>query len=106
MPKIKKCSVCGKEFLSKYGAEICSEECKQIRKKEQDRKGNLRRYSGESSVPFEKVCPECGKEFETLRNVYCSKECAGKARKRNVKEENVRYYKEHRDEIIRKAKKK
>ena len=38
MPRIRKCTVCGQEFLSANGVEVCSEQCRIERKREQDRK--------------------------------------------------------------------
>lgn len=106
MPRIRKCSICGTEFLSCNGVEVCSEECRMERKRRQNMQGNERRYTRESNVPFERECPVCGKKFETIRNVYCSEACAAKAKKKQVKEMSDLYYKENRDKILKKAKKK
>lgn len=106
MPKIKICTVCGSEFVSHNGTEVCSESCRLERKREQDRKGNKRRYAKESNTPFNRVCPICGREFESLKNFYCSAECTGKARKQNIKENNMAYYRENRERILANAKNK
>ena len=95
MPRTRKCTVCGQEFLSANGVEVCSEQCRIERKKEQDKKGNYRRYHGFSKEPFDKICPVCGKRFEGLREKYCSKECSSKAKRKAVKELSDRYYLEH-----------
>lgn len=42
--KIKKCTVCGKEFKSYNGREVCSDECFQKRKHEMEREGEERDY--------------------------------------------------------------
>ena len=79
MSKIKNCLVCGKEFESSYGREICSDECKKVRKKEQDNKGNYRRKTGISGVPEMIVCARCGQRFEGLNRRYCPS-CSDAAR--------------------------
>lgn len=70
--KIKKCTVCGQEFVSYNGREVCSDECFQKRKHEMEREANYRRRKGLSCTPITYTCPVCGKEFEGLREKYCS----------------------------------
>ena len=43
MPKMKKCTICGKNFLSRNGVEVCSAACATERKRRQDAAGNERR---------------------------------------------------------------
>jgi len=81
----KKCTICGKEFESRYGTEVCSEVCRAERKRINDTKSNARRRAHESDIPVIKNCPICGKQFETIRNKYCSKECAETARRRGIR---------------------
>lgn len=72
MPKMKKCTVCGKIFLSHNGIEVCSTTCAIERKHRQDEKGNERRRYGLSNSNFEKICPICVKQFiqnTVLKNV-------------------------------------
>lgn len=57
MPKMKKCTVCNKMFLSHNGIEVCSTTCAIERKHRQDEKGNERRRYGLSNSNFEKICP-------------------------------------------------
>lgn len=91
--KIRRCVICGKEFESRNGKLVCSEECKLERKRQQDRKGNYRRYNGLSNVPEEKICPVCGEKFEALNNVkYCSLSCSETARRKMQKENFQEYY--------------
>jgi predicted nucleic acid-binding Zn ribbon protein len=104
MPRIRKCIICDKEFISYHGTNVCSEQCKIEKKKRQDENSNKRRYNKESNTPIIKICPICGKKFETLRRTYCSEECSKKAHKIYVKEISDQYYKDHREEIINKVK--
>lgn len=90
--KIKKCTVCGQEFESYNGREVCSDECFQKRKHEMEREANYRRRKGLSCTPITYTCPECGKEFEGLREKYCSDECRKIARERIMHENNKWYY--------------
>lgn len=71
MPIIKKCLECGTEFkcapYKKDTANFCSNEC-YYKHKRGKRRGEW----------ITKVCPSCGKEFETLKSKqrkYCSPEC-------------------------------
>lgn len=91
MSKIKNCLVCGKEFESTYGREICSDECRKIRKKEQDSKGNYRRRKGISGIPEIIVCAHCGQKFEGLNRKYCPS-CSGIARTHSQREIYKEWY--------------
>lgn len=71
MPEICNCIQCGKEFkvkpYKKDTAKFCSKECHGKYKKGK-RKGEW----------VTKICPSCGKEFETLKSKekkYCSQQC-------------------------------
>ena len=44
MPRIRNCVICGKEFTSYRGTNVCSEQCKIEKKKRQDENLNKRRY--------------------------------------------------------------
>lgn len=98
MPRIRKCTICRHEFLSVNGIQVCSEECREERKKQQDKLGNYRRYNNLANTPIDKVCPICGNEFQGLREVYCSPSCSLKARRIAVKENSDRYYRENKKE--------
>ena len=65
--KIKKCTVCGQEFESYNGIEVCSDVCFQKRKHEIEREANYRRRKGLSCVPITYTCPVCGKDFQGLK---------------------------------------
>jgi len=104
MPKMKKCTVCGKIFLSHNGIEVCSTTCAIERKHRQDEKGNERRRYGLSNSNFEKICPICGKAFETIHSKYCSEKCSVITRNKNISENNKEYYNLHRSSIIEKSK--
>lgn len=77
--KIKKCTVCGTMFESHYGMEVCSDACKIERKRQYDRKGNQKRYSGKSNELEDITCKRCGNVFSGLNRRYC-KECSEIAR--------------------------
>lgn len=102
--KIKKCKICGNEFESYNGKEVCGPACELVRKKEYDRIGNYRRYHGLSGQPEKKICPICNKEFEGLRNKYCGKTCSNIARKMASKELFKEYYKNNREQHIENVK--
>lgn len=102
--KIRKCTICGDDFESRNGIEVCSEYCKKIRKNEQDRKSNYRRKMGLSNTPISRICPICGEKFEGLREIYCSAKCRGVGIKNKRIENFKRYYEENRKEIIEKVK--
>lgn len=90
--KVRKCTICGKEFMSYNGMEVCSESCRIERKRRQDYEGNLRRRQGISGQNKKLVCPVCGKEFLGLREKYCCRECSMRAREAQVKKNNKFYY--------------
>ena len=100
MPRMRKCTVCGKSFNSYNGKTVCSDICRAYRKKEANTKANRRRYSHQSNVPQLKICPICGKGFMTVRNTYCSITCSNEARRKAIKENNGKYYKEHKNAIL------
>lgn len=100
--KLKKCTVCGKDFISERGIEVCSKECRAERKHRQDVESNRRRYSKESGEPKNYICKYCGKEFEGIARRYCSKECREMARKLQIKENNKIYYNENKERKERK----
>jgi predicted nucleic acid-binding Zn ribbon protein len=89
---IKNCTVCGCEFESHYGKEVCSDKCFLERKQLHDAIGNKRRYSGTAKEPISKTCPWCGNNFEGLNRRYCSPECSESARKQRRKELFDEYY--------------
>ncbi len=66
MPRIRNCVICGKEFTSYRGTNVCSEQCKIEKKKRQDENSNKRRYSKESNTPIIKICPICGESLKHL----------------------------------------
>lgn len=107
--KLKKCSICGKEFEPNRSDQIiCSVECrkayhldytkewqkkhpekKKKYDKEQYRKKHLKELANRKPV----TCPICGKEFIPQRKrIYCSKECSKIA---NAKRTRKRYWKTH-----------
>jgi hypothetical protein len=104
MPRVRKCDICEVEFMSYHGIKTCSDQCRAEKRKQQNEKGNKRRYHKESNIPYDKICPICGKSFESLRKKYCSDQCAKKARTIYVKENSDQYYKDHKEDIICKVK--
>ena len=91
--KIRVCTICGTEFESRNGNQVCSEVCRLERKKIQDMKGNRRRREGISNSPETIKCPICGKNFEALPNrIYCSKECYLESKRKMDKENFEIYY--------------
>lgn len=62
---IKKCVVCGKEFIAKYKKrDTCSDAC------------FSKRYYESKKVVIVKKCPYCGGDFTARKNkVYCSLQC-------------------------------
>jgi predicted nucleic acid-binding Zn ribbon protein len=101
MMRIKKCTVCGNEFLSKNGKEVCSIECSLERKRLQDKKGNERRRMGISGQLMDLVCLECGKTFTGLNRKYCSEKCSNEARSKERKHIFSAYYTQNRDAVIK-----
>lgn len=104
MPKMKKCTICGKNFLSRNGIEVCSATCAAERKHRQDTAGNERRRAQLSNQKINRTCPVCGKTFMSVYWKYCCSECAGIARRKNLAENNREYYAQNRDTIIQRAK--
>jgi predicted nucleic acid-binding Zn ribbon protein len=92
MKKLKKCTVCGKEFMSERGIEVCSEKCRLERKHRYDTESNYRRYRKESNIPKTYSCKNCGKHFEGLGRRYCSEECRLEAKRKLLKEYSKEYY--------------
>lgn len=91
--KIRVCTICGAEFESRNGNQVCSEPCRLERKRLQDAKGNKRRKEGTSNSLEVKQCPICGKDFDALPNrIYCSKECYWKSKNAADKENFKGYY--------------
>lgn len=90
--KIRKCTVCGQEFESHNGKEVCSKECEIERRHKYEKEANYRRRKGLSCTPISYTCLVCGKQFEGLRQKYCSEECRKMGRKEHVNENNKRYY--------------
>ncbi len=101
--RTKICPVCGKEFTpvakhSKYCSKECSDEVKRqyrARYYQQNREKYLD-YVAEHQKPdtphvYTKVCPFCGKEFETTNNrkIYCSDECKNQYNKEKKREKKV-----------------
>lgn len=97
MDKLKKCTVCGREFLSERGIEVCSEECRAERKHRQNVESNYRRYNKKSNELKVYTCQYCGEQFEGLARRYCSETCREAARKEQVKEYNKLYYKDRKN---------
>ena len=81
MPKMKKCTICGKSFLSCKGVEVCSAACATERKRRQDAAGNERRRLQLSNQKTSRICPVCGKTFMSVYRKYCCSECAEIARR-------------------------
>lgn len=104
MPKMKKCTICGKSFLSRNGVEVCSVACAVERKRRQDTAGNERRRAQLSNQKTSRICPTCGKTFMSVRCKYCCPECAGIARRKNLAENNREYYAQNRDTVIQRVK--
>jgi len=82
MPKMKKCTICGKSFLSCKGVEVCSAACATERKRRQDTAGNERRRLQLSNQKTSRICPVCGKTFMSVYRKYCCSECAEIARRK------------------------
>lgn len=90
--KIKKCTVCGKEFESHSGIEVCSEKCFVERRRKWEKMSNDRRREERLNDPITYTCKNCGKQFDGMRQKYCSEECKKIARKNHVKENNRVHY--------------
>lgn len=104
MPKMKKCTICNKIFLSRNGIEVCSAACAAERKHRQDTAGNERRQAQLSNQKISRICPVCGKAFMSVYRKYCCSECAGIARRKNLAENSREYYAQNRNTIIQRAK--
>lgn len=104
MPKMKKCTICGKNFLSCKGVEVCSAACATERKRRQDAAGNERRRLQLSNQKTSRICPVCGKTFMSVYQKYCCSECAEIARRKNSAENNREYYAQNRDAVIQRVK--
>lgn len=77
--KLKKCKLCGKEFLSNDSKRLyCSEKCYD------DNRGNF--YT--RVEPRKVACEHCGTEFETRHGTkkYCSTLCYRKANAERIEE--------------------
>lgn len=98
--RMRNCKICGTLFESHNGKEVCSNTCAIERKKEQDQRGNYKRYHGLSGQLETKVCPICKKKFEGLRNKYCSENCSKIAQKIARKENFQNYYMSNREKQI------
>lgn len=95
--KARNCVICGREFESHNGIEVCSEECKLERKHRYDNESNARRYQNISNSPKTYTCKNCGKTFTGLRQKYCSDQCRAMARKKHVAENNQIYRMKHKN---------
>lgn len=104
MPKMKKCTICGKNFLSRNGVEVCSAACAAERKRRQNTAGNERRRLQLSNQKTSRICPVCGKTFMSVYRKYCRSECAGIARRKNLAIYNREYYAQNRDTVIQRVK--
>ncbi|MBU5333607.1 C2H2-type zinc finger protein [Anaerocolumna aminovalerica] len=101
--KIRNCTICNQEFESKNGRLVCSDECAYIRKQKHNREANYRRYNGLSNTLEDRVCPVCGKRFQSLRRKYCTDECSHIGRTLIRKENFEEYYKVNREDIIKRV---
>jgi hypothetical protein len=78
--RIKKCTVCGVEFLSTRGIEVCGDSCFAERKKKYYAETATRRKAGTVGNPIISKCLYCGKAFNGLGRKYCTDECSNNAR--------------------------
>lgn len=90
----KVCRQCGKE-LPKNKTRFCSEDCKQ-------RYNHIKAGRIQHDEILKKICPVCGKEFETWKSqqMTCSKECSkewqrSKRKPYDSEQEHERYLKKH-----------
>ena len=74
---INRCEQCGKEYEITYVFKDIQKFCSRI---------CYDNYRKEHSVILHKTCPLCKNEFETYHKtqIYCSKECAGKAQQNRI----------------------
>ena len=72
----KVCRQCGKE-LPKFKTRFCSDDCK-------TRYNHIKSGMIQHDQILKKICPICGKEFETWRSqqITCSRKCLNKRRQR------------------------
>ena len=91
--KIKKCTICGKEFESYNGMEVCSKTCAMERKHRNDVEGNKRRRLGISGEDKILICKNCGRPYYGLNSRYCSEKCRNEAHKRIQSENYKSWYK-------------
>jgi len=78
--KLKKCTICGTEFMSSYGREVCGDNCFAERQKQYYTDTALRRKNGIAGKPRILKCLYCEKNFEGLGRKYCTDECSNTAR--------------------------
>ena len=84
---ILKCQICGAEFVSKWGAVVCSNPC---RKEYQRRVAHD--YYEQHYQPKMRKCVVCGKEFVVKHNFkVCSTECRTVRDKQKAKEFYQKY---------------
>lgn len=88
----KKCVICGREFNSHNGIEVCSDACRKERRHRDERNANIRRRQKISNTPIIYTCKICGNRFEGMRQKYCSDECRIIARKKQLAEYGRLYY--------------
>ena len=94
MDKIKKCVVCGKEFVARtYKQKTCNNECRKVYKKEygkmyrKQNKDKIKLYHAQlyknKKKPNIKICPICKKEFtlKASRQKYCCNKCRKEAKR-------------------------
>lgn len=89
--KIRKCTVCGREFESHNGREVCSESCFLERKRKWEKETRKRKKCNQLNDPITYTCAICGRQFDGMRQKYCSDECRAIGRKQHV-DENNKYY--------------
>lgn len=93
MSKVKKCVICGKEFVARtYKQKTCSNECRKVYKKEyseiyrKQNKDKIKLYHAQlykaKKKPIIKICTICKKEFilKASRQKYCCNKCYKKAK--------------------------
>ena len=81
--EIRKCVVCGGNFSYRPYAVVCSQKCRNERKR---LRKNGRRNNGSIGV---KTCKTCNRKFVALgfgRQIYCSKRCRVKSPEAKLRE--------------------
>jgi len=78
--KIKRCSICGKEFKSdKANAKYCSDECKKQHNRERDKRRAINKHNKNKKSH---KCKYCGKifvpEYGFKKRTFCSNQCSKK----------------------------